>query len=76
MRVQTWPFLVVYHRKTGAVEVTKFDEFHDAFAERLRLERERTDPDVEIVVIRTDSIDTLQDLHSRYFMGGDVRIHA
>ena len=76
MKGQTWPLLVVYHPKTGSLDVTQYDEFRDACADCLRLERERTDPEIEIVVIRSDSLESLKLSHSRYFMGGKVRTHA
>ena len=64
-------FLLVYHRKSGRLE--RLEEFggpegaRDALRERLRVEKENRDPDVEVVALNSDSEETLRRTHSRYF---------
>ncbi|NUL43850.1 hypothetical protein F7P69_01360 [Cellulosimicrobium funkei] len=63
-------FVIQYNRRTGDREVTSFsdkDGHRLAFKERMRLERQRTDADVEIVSIISDSLDSIKLTHSRYF---------
>lgn len=63
-------FLITYHRRTGAVAVTEFpgpEGGHQAMRERFRLEAERVDPDIEIVSLNSDSLETIKQTHSRYF---------
>lgn len=64
-------FVIEYNRRTGEHKVTPFmerDGHRSAFQERLRLERSRVDADVEIVSLIGDSLDTIKQTHSRYFM--------
>ena len=64
-------FLIVYNRITGEVAVTEFlseTGHREAMQARLDLEETRTDPDVEIMSIGSDSLDTVRVTHSRYFM--------
>ena len=54
-------FVIEYHRRTRECRVTSFpgeQGYRDAFNERLRLEAENTDPDVEIVSLVSDSIES------------------
>lgn len=63
-------FVITYHRRTGEVEVTSFPEPHghrEAMRERLRLEAAGLEPDVEIVSLVSDSLETVQQTHKRYF---------
>lgn len=63
-------FVIEYHRKTRECRVTSFlggQGYRDAFNERLRLEAENTNPDVEIVSLVCDSIESARATHSRYF---------
>ena len=63
-------FVIEYHRKTRESRVTSFageQGYREAFAERLRLEAENTDPDVEIVSLVSDSLESARATHSRYF---------
>lgn len=62
-------FVVQYNRRTGEVEITEFAEgrHRDAMRHRLALEQERTNRDVEIVSLVSDSIDDVRRTHSRYF---------
>lgn len=64
-------FVIQYNRRTRANTVTSFtapDGHREAFKERLRLERENQDPDVEIVSLGSDSLETVKKTHSRYFL--------
>lgn len=47
----------------------EFDSLREATAERLRLDRLNTDPDLEIVAVASESEDHLRVSHSRYFSG-------
>ena len=63
-------FVIAYNRRTGEREVTEFSgEGSQAEAMRLRvkLEAERDDRDVEVVSLVSDSLETVQKTHSRYF---------
>ena len=63
-------FVIEYHRKTRECRVTSFlgeQGYRDVFNERLRLEAENTNPDVEIVSLVSDSIESARATHSRYF---------
>ena len=62
-------FLVVYDISEGDAAVTPFDEDYDAALEAYnQLEEEhREDPNVEVVLLGSDSIDTLHRTHSSYF---------
>jgi hypothetical protein len=65
--VKYW--LVVYRRSAG--ELLRCEEFADsgeALDERFRLElRAGSGPDLEIVVLSADSLDTVKKTHARYF---------
>lgn len=63
-------FLVMYNRRTGAMQLETFpgDRGHRAaLQKRFELEEQRVDPDIEIVSLNADSIETLRSTHSRYF---------
>lgn len=63
-------FVITYHRRTGDVDVTSFPEpdgHRKAMRERLRREAEGLDPDVEIVSLISDSLETVKQTHRRYF---------
>lgn len=63
-------FVIVYNRTTRESLVTSFpgDEgYREAFTERMRLEAENTDPNVEIVSLVSDSLESAKATHSRYF---------
>ncbi|EFK55656.1 hypothetical protein KBP53_09595 [Corynebacterium genitalium ATCC 33030] len=68
-------YLIEYHRPTGRLNLTPYEDAHEASRECIRLETERTDPDLELVVIRSDNIETLRSTHARFFMGEDAIIH-
>jgi len=63
-------FVIQYNRKSRESRVTSFvgeQGFRDAFKQRLRLEAENQNPDIEIVSLVSDSIESAQVTHSRYF---------
>lgn len=62
-------YLVQYNRRTRHLQVQVFtgQDRPQAIRERLRLERLRTDSDLEIVVLNSNSEDDLRVTHSRYF---------
>lgn len=65
-------FVIEYNRRTRDWSVTEFlSETGHREALRLRLERERnrTDKDIEIVSLVSDSLQTIQKTHARYFVG-------
>jgi hypothetical protein len=63
-------FLIVYNRRTGAVDVREFPAGQGREAIRARFEAEaehRSEPDIEVVVIGSRSRNELLRTHSRYF---------
>jgi hypothetical protein len=65
-------FLIVYNRRTFDRQVTEFpgaNRPREALKQRLRLERERHDHEIEIASLNSGSIETIQRAHSRYFTG-------
>lgn len=68
-------FLIEYNRRTSDWSVTQFlsDTGHrDAIKLRFERERVRTDPDIEIVSLVSDSLETIKKTHSRYFTGREL----
>lgn len=68
-------FVVEYNRRTQDWSVTEFlseTGHRDAMLLRLERERNRTDDDVEIVPLVSDSFQTIQKTHSRYFVGREL----
>ncbi|MGN7969312.1 hypothetical protein [Microbacterium sp. 22296] len=68
-------FLIEYHRPTGVNRVQEFrgaDGPRRALLCRLELEAQRTDRNWEIVSLNSDSLETLQRTHSRYFDAGET----
>jgi esterase/lipase superfamily enzyme len=64
-------FLVLYNRRSGALQVQEFsgpDSRSRALKKRFKAERRRTDKDLEIVVVTADSLDEVKATHGRYFM--------
>ncbi|MDO4253704.1 MAG: hypothetical protein Q4C81_00925 [Kocuria sp.] len=64
-------FLITYNRRTGKSEVQQYAGqagHRKAFAERLRLEKDREDPDIEIVSLAGHSLDAIRRTHRRYFL--------
>lgn len=62
-------YLINYDRLSGTVDCSRFDSLAEATRERLRLDRENTDPNREIVAVSSASEDLLRKSHSRYFSG-------
>ncbi len=63
-------FVIVYDRSTRVSHVTSYvgdQGYREAFNERMRLEAENTDPNVEIVSLVSDSLESARATHSRYF---------
>ena len=62
-------FLVVYDISVGEAQVVPFDNDYEAALEAYNnLEQEhRKDANVEVVLLGSDSIDTLHRTHSSYF---------
>lgn len=67
-------YLVVYGRSTGTLlRFECYADSREALDERFAAEREhRDDPDVEIVVLGADSVETLKHTHGRYFAAAPV----
>jgi len=65
-------FIIEFNRHTGVRRVTEFATAREAMEHRLKLEPERTNSDVEIVALISDSLDTLHQTHSRYFTGEEL----
>ena len=65
-------FVIEFNRHTGVRRVTEFATARGAMEHRLKLEAERTNSDVEIVALISDSLDTLHQTHSRYFTGEEL----
>ena len=61
-------YVIEFDRRTGDRRVTEFATPNEAMKYRLQLEAGRLDENIEIVVI-SESLDTLQRTHSRYFTG-------
>lgn len=71
-------FVIQYHRPTGNRIVRAFpgESGHkEALQYRLELEEQRLDADWEIASLNSDSLETLQKTHARYFTGREVQ-HA
>jgi hypothetical protein len=62
-------FLVIYNIPMGIARVEPFDDDYEAaLATYSRLEEvHREDPDVEVVLLGSDSLETLHRTHSSYF---------
>lgn len=60
-------FLIVFNRKTGERDITEYEDSREAIVQRLAEEQSNDNPDVEIVVIGSPSLEDLKVTHSRYF---------
>lgn len=60
-------FLIVFNRKTGERHITEYADSREAIRQRLDEEQSNENPDVEIVVIGSPSLEDLKVTHSRYF---------
>lgn len=68
-------FVIEYNRRSGTRRVESFvgaSGASDALRRRLELEREREDPDVEIVSLNGASLEQVMSTHSRYFQGSEI----
>jgi hypothetical protein len=65
-------FVIEFNRRTRDRRVRVFAHHGDAMRCRLQLESERIDHDVEIAALISDSLETLQRTHSRYFEGQEL----
>lgn len=65
-------FVIEFNRRTRERRVRQFDTPQEAMQCRLRLEAERTDPDIEVATLTSTSLETLQRTHSRYFTGAEL----
>lgn len=61
-------FVIEYHRLSGALSVTPFANRREASEERFRRNQTRASKDVEVVSVTTDSMESLKQSHSRYFL--------
>lgn len=62
-------FIITYNRSSGESVIVQFSDQALALKERLRREAAIDDPDVEIALISSPSLESLRKSHSRYFMG-------
>jgi hypothetical protein len=62
-------YVIQFNRRTGGRRVTEFATSREAMEYRLQLEAERIDENIEIVALISESLETLQRTHSRYFTG-------
>lgn len=72
-------FVIEYNRRTADRIVTQFSGAEGrraAMRRRLELEKSRTDANIEIVSLVSDSIESLRRTHSRYFQGRDLAANA
>lgn len=62
-------FVIIYHRPTGLMGFDEVEDSQEAVSLRSALEDLRPDTDWEIVVLHAKDLATIQQTHSRYFMG-------
>ena len=65
-------FLIEYHRPSGDWSIRSFggdSGYLMAMEESFVLERSRRNSDFEVAALASDSLETLQVTHSRYFSG-------
>lgn len=65
-------YVIEFNRHTRARRVTEFATPREAMQRRLELESMRTNPNIEIAAMISDSLETLQSTHSRYFTGKEL----
>jgi hypothetical protein len=65
-------YVIEFNRRTRERRVHEFVDHRDAMRCRLQLEAERENCDVEIAALISDSLETLQRTHSRYFTGAEL----
>ena len=69
-------FLIKFHRMSGALELMGFTDTAKATEARFALDLKNTDPDVEIVVINSPSLQDMKISHSRYFAAEPRPFHG
>ena len=62
-------YVIEFNRRNQDRVVHEFDSLRDAVKYRLELERSRTDADIEIAALTSQSREALERTHSRYFTG-------
>ncbi len=62
-------FVIEFNRHTRERTVHAMATPREAIEYRLRLEQNREDSNIEIVVLTSASLETLERTHSRYFTG-------
>lgn len=60
-------FLIKYHKPSGKVETTKYNNLTEATRQRLIEEKRNQNPDIEIAAIGSQNEESLRKSHSRYF---------
>ncbi|MFK4483904.1 hypothetical protein [Curtobacterium sp. AB7] len=68
-------FLIEYNRRSGDRRVTVFpgaSGSRAALLRRLQLDAERRDPNIEYVTLTGESLEQIEETHSRYFQGREV----
>lgn len=65
-------YVIEFNRRTRERRVREFADHREAMQYRLELEARRSDTDVEIAALISDSLDTLARTHSRYFTGREL----
>ncbi len=65
-------YVIEFNRHTGDRRVTEFVTPREAMEYRLKLESMRSDENIEIAALISDSLETLQRTHARYFTGKEL----
>jgi hypothetical protein len=65
-------YVIEFNRRTRVRRVREFADHREAMRERLRLEAGRTNSEIEIAALISDSLETLEQTHSRYFTGEEL----
>jgi hypothetical protein len=65
-------YVIEFNRRTGDRRVTEFATSQEAMEYRLQLEAGRHDENIEIAALISESLETLQRTHSRYFTGQEL----
>lgn len=69
-------FVIVYDLVSGRSKIQEFAGAHAgkrALERRLEIESDSSDR-LEVVAVRSESIETLEETHSRYFASGDYQL--
>lgn len=61
-------FLIEYNRRSGEVDVTEYESSSEAARGRIAKSKTRTNRDIEVVAVKSQSYEDLRRSHSRYFM--------